>query len=62
VSDARRPRHIEVRVSAVPDPARLRAAIAAALAGRVVTGPEGEVARRVAAVVARPEAEAQLWR
>lgn len=43
-----------VHVTAVPDPHRIRSAIADALAGRPLgAGPEAEVARAVAAAVQR---------
>lgn len=47
------PRNLTVRVSGVPDPHRIRAAIADALAGRALgAGPEAEIARAVARDVA----------
>jgi hypothetical protein len=47
-------RSLTVEVSAVPDPHRLRAAIADALAGRpLAPGPEAQVARSVADAVRR---------
>jgi hypothetical protein len=42
-----RPLRLRVAVQRAPEPALLRAAIASALAGRAVHGPEGVVARAV---------------
>lgn len=57
-----RPLGLRVHTSAAPRPALLRSAIADALAGRAVAGPEGEVARSVATAVERAREGAQRWR
>jgi hypothetical protein len=57
------PLHLRVEVQAAPEPALLRAAIAARIAGRPFPpGPDDAVARAVAEAVAERLREVPAWR